>query len=253
MKISIVVPCYNSEKFVEECIESIYSQTYKNYEVIAIDNESTDDTLKILRNIQLRHPELIVDTAKNIHPRCWDEAKEKGFSLSTGDYLTQVASDDFLKKRYLENCVRYISHDTERIKLFQSGVTGFKVQYRSNDKFLLKGTKEKTSDLVHSYNSLKRFKEMCLSYCPVASPTVFYARELYEKGLLKTNPVEYSGAADYDLYCKLADKGHFMYPSKRVLGYWYRWHDKQATWEMLKDPTDYDKKIKDYWRAKWDQ
>ena len=62
------------------------------------------------------------------------------------------------------------------------------------------------------YNDIQEFKNIAVSKCPVTSPTVFYKRELYDKGLIKTNPEKYSGAADYDLYCDLADQGFFMLP-----------------------------------------
>ena len=48
-KISIIVPCYNSEKYIIPCLESIKNQTYKNIEVIVIDNESTDNTYNIIK------------------------------------------------------------------------------------------------------------------------------------------------------------------------------------------------------------
>ena len=101
--------------------------------------------------------------------------------------------------------------------------------------------------------TLSEFKNLCLSGCPVASPSVVYNRQLYDDGLLDTSPELYSGAADYDLYCRLADSGIFIYPAGRYLGYNYRWHPEQATWKMHKDPINYDKLIQDYWRQKWNQ
>ena len=71
------------------------------------------------------------------------------------------------------------------------------------------------------------------------------------QGLLKTKPELYSGAADYDLYCSLADNGIFIYPANKWLGYYYRWHPQQATWEMHKDSVNYDKLIQEYWSKKW--
>ena len=50
-KISIVVPTFNSERFIETCINSILSQNYQNYEVIICDNCSTDNTIKIIKKI----------------------------------------------------------------------------------------------------------------------------------------------------------------------------------------------------------
>jgi len=94
---------------------------------------------------------------------------------------------------------------------------------------------------------------MLLSKCPVNSPTAVYNRKLYDEGILKTKPDKYSGAADYDLYCSLVDRGHFIFPANKWLGYYYRWHPEQATWEMHKEKNrvNYDKLIQEYWREKW--
>lgn len=49
--VSIIIPCYNAENFIENCINSIINQTYINYEIICVDDGSTDNTLKILKFI----------------------------------------------------------------------------------------------------------------------------------------------------------------------------------------------------------
>ena len=77
-KVTIIIPCYNSEKFVAECVLSALTQTYENIEVIAVDNESTDNTMLLLEAMAEHHDKLTVSTAKNIYPNCWDEAREEG-------------------------------------------------------------------------------------------------------------------------------------------------------------------------------
>ena len=237
-KVSIVIPCYNAEKWIMQCVSSALEQAYDNVEVIAVDNESKDNTLNILENI--KNDKLKVSTAKNIYPHCWDEAREKGFSLSTGKYLFTLASDDFLHKEYVSSCMKYISAASDKIMIFQSPIRGIKNDVEFNE-------------IKHLYNSFKQLKKMLLSKCPVNSPTAVYNRKLYDEGILKTRPEKYSGAADYDLYCSLVDRGHFIFPANKWLGYYYRWHPEQATWEMHKEKNrvNYDKLIQEYWREKW--
>ena len=86
-KVSIIIPCYNSEKWIEECALSALNQTYENVEVIIVDNESTDNSVEITKQIKLAYPSLILSSAKNIYPNCWDEARSEGFRLMTGDYV----------------------------------------------------------------------------------------------------------------------------------------------------------------------
>ena len=91
-----------------------------------------------------------------------------------------------------------------------------------------------------------------MSRCPVNTPTVIYNRRLWDDGLLDTQPEKYGGAADYDLYCKLADNDVMIYPAPNWLGFFYRWHPEQATWKVQKEAKNYDKMIQDYWRKKWE-
>ena len=111
----------------------------------------------------------------------------------------------------------------------------------------------KTGKISHTYSNIEEFKRIAATdKCPVTSPTVFYKREIYDQGLIKTNPEKYSGAADYDLYCQLADKGYYILPVPEWIGYNYRWHEGQATWDMHKGGVNYDAIIQEYWREKWD-
>ena len=239
-KVSIIIPCYNAEKYIRETINSALSQDYSNIEVVLVDNESTDNSLTLARNIVDNR--FKISTARNIYPFCWDEAREEGFSIASGEYFFTLAADDLLREDYVSNCMKYINAGKGKIKAFQSSIKGFN---GSIDNCV--------NEVSNKYRSLDEFKNMSLQKCMVNSPTVVYHRSLYEDGFLKTDPEKYSGAADYDLSCKLANKGVFIYPAPAWLGYYYRWHQSQATWEMhkMKDKVNYDDLIQSYWREKW--
>lgn len=241
-KVTIIIPCYNSEKFVEECVESALNQSYENIEVIAVDNESTDATMDILKRLQEKYDKLIISTAENIYPNCWDEAREEGYKLMTGDYMTVIGSDDMIETGYIEKCVDIMIKSKGIIKAFQSPAMGFKAHPLG---------KVKTGLIEYKYSGNKNFMQQSLERCVVNSPSVFYDTSLYKKGLLKTFPEKYGGAADYDLYCRLADNGIHIYPIPSWIGFCYRWHEDQATWKVHKEETNYDKMIQDYWREKW--
>ena len=242
MKASIIIPCYNAEKWINECVMSALNQTHEDIEVIAVDNESTDSTVAMLEELQKMHPNLKLDSAPNIYPNCWDEARGKGFELSTGQYLFTLAADDVLDKDYVSNCLKFILSAPDRIFAFQSPI-------RNINDFGV--TLQNMADMSHSYSSLGEFKSATMEKCPANSPTVVFNRKLFDDGLLATHPEKYGGAADYDLYCRLADKEVFIWPGNRWTGYYYRWHEGQATWNVIKEPTNYDKMIQDYWREKW--
>lgn len=93
MKISIIIPVYNSEKYLQRLIDSILSQTYENYEIIFVNDGSTDNSLRILNNAANDNSKIKVFTKKNEGPGL---ARKFGFSNSTGDLLYFVDSDDWL-------------------------------------------------------------------------------------------------------------------------------------------------------------
>jgi len=241
-KVSIIIPTYNSEKWVEECVLSCLQQTYDNIEVIAVDNESVDGTVDILKSIQKKYPELILSSAENIYPNCWDEARAEGFRLMSGDYVVTIGSDDYIDTKYIENCMSIVLSAPDKIKVLQTPIQGIKEE---------NNIKIKVGLISHTYSSKQEFKQLCLTKCPVNTPSVLYNTELYRSGLLDTKPETYGGAADYDLYCRLIDNGVFIYSIPKWLGFYYRWHSEQATWKVHKEQKNYDKMIQDYWREKW--
>ncbi len=241
-RVSIIIPCYNSEKWIEESVVGALNQSYANTEVIVVDNESTDNSVDIVRSIQESNKRLIFSTAPNIYPNCWDEARSEGYKLMTGEYMTVIGSDDTIEPNYIENCVSIVSKAPNKIKALQSPAQGFKMNA---------GKKVNTGLLLNQYSSIKQLKEELLKRCPINSPSVFYKASLYRDGLLQTHPEKYGGAADYDLYCRMVDNGIFIYPFPHWIGFNYRWHEEQATWKVHKEEKNYDKIIQDYWREKW--
>jgi len=236
-RISIIVPCYNSEKYIIPCLESIKNQTYTNIEVIVIDNESKDNTYNIIKEYK---QDFIIDTVENIYPRCWDEVRNKALTVYTGDYFTLLASDDLIQNNYIKKCVDYINVNTPLA--FNSPIKGFQIK---NNKNIVINTAQ------YNYNNIDELKRNLLAQCCVNTPSVFYSKKLQELNLLKTEPKTYSGAADYDLYCNIVDNNVFIERTQDWLGYYYRWHPDQATWQMRKDNINYDLLIQNKWREKW--
>jgi glycosyltransferase involved in cell wall biosynthesis len=238
-KVSVIIPCYNAEKYIKEAVDSVLNQTYADVEIVAVDNESSDTTLSILESYASDNDKVIFSTAKNIYPFCWDEAREEGLRICTGDYITTLCSDDYYNPDYIKKCVQIMDQLKDKVSLIQSPIRGVDV------------TGKEVNRVGHRYDGIQEFKNIAVSKCPVTSPTVFYKREIYDQGLIKTDPEKYSGAADYDLYCNLADAGHYILPVPSWIGYNYRWHEEQATWGMHKSKINYDSLIQSYWREKW--
>tara|TARA_B100000787_G_C16195285_1_gene300359 strand:+ start:2174 stop:2962 length:789 start_codon:yes stop_codon:yes gene_type:complete len=123
MKISILISNYNKEKFIEECIASALNQNYKNLEVIVIDNNSTDDSLKIITKfsdkilIKNKNRESEFSASNQI------ESIIEAFKISTGDIICLLDGDDFflpnkistINQYFLENPKIDIIFDTPRV------------------------------------------------------------------------------------------------------------------------------------------
>jgi len=240
-KVSIIIPLYNCEKYIEQCLDSVFNQTYKNIEVFCIDNESKDSSYDIIKNIKNnKYNNLIIDSAPNIYPYCWEEARDMALEKMSGDYCLIMASDDYLDTKFIEKNINIFSKAPNKIFALQSGIMGIK-----------DGTQLGVTG--YFYKNIQEMKNLLLQKCVVNTPTVIYNRSLYDKGLLKTNPETYSGAADYDMYCNLVDNGVMIYPIPETLGYYYRWHAEQATWGMHKSNVKYDVLIQEKWKNKWTQ
>jgi len=240
MKFTIIIPCYNDEKWVKQSIESALKQTYENKEIIFVDNESTDGSLEIAKKVRLQNPNLIIESAPNLHKYSWEEPVEKALSISNGEYFTILGADDYIREDYIENVVKIISSNPDKIKLLQSPIKGVK---GSENIFL--------GEIKHSYNSLKEFKQQLFQKCPVTTPSVIYSKFLHTQGIIRWKSKEFLGAVDYDLYFNFADKDLFIYPYPKWLGYYYRWHNGQATWGMHQETANYDEIIKQFWKEKW--
>ena len=239
-KFTIIVPCYNAEDYIEKCVTSALDQDYENCEVIVIDNDSGDDSLEIVEEIYDKHQNFTLDTAANIYPFSWQEPVEKALSMFTGDYVTILGADDYLAKDYVSNIVNFLNSSEEKIDCFQSSIRCIN---RSGD--------EQGGDICNTYDGIDDLKEKLLEKCVVATPSVVYSRKLYEDGMIKWDSENYLGASDYELYFNLVDKGVYIHPNQEWLGYYYRWHEKQATWGMQRQPVNYDFMLQNKWRTQW--
>lgn len=93
-KISIVIPIYNTEQYLDKCVDSVLNQTYKNLEVILVDDGSTDDSGKICDYYAAKDERVVI-----IHQRNQGNnvARKNGVKIANGDYVGFVDSDDWIE------------------------------------------------------------------------------------------------------------------------------------------------------------
>lgn len=99
--VSIIVPVYNVENYLEKCLDSILSQTYKNYELILINDGSTDSSATIIERYR-KDSRISIISQNNMG---LSEARNRGVQAAHGKYITFIDSDDWISKDYLENMI----------------------------------------------------------------------------------------------------------------------------------------------------
>ena len=97
MKYSLIIPTYNSEKTIEKCIKSILNQTYNNFEIIIVNDGSTDNTIEILKKFKDKRIKIINQKNHGV-----SFSRNTGIKECSGDYINFIDSDDFIKKNTLE-------------------------------------------------------------------------------------------------------------------------------------------------------
>src|SRR5690625_983787 len=102
-KVSIIVPIYNTEKYLRECIESLQNQTYNNIEIILVDDGSIDNSLSISQEYANKDKRIILKSIKNSGV---STARNIGLNLVSGNYIMFVDSDDWLEKNTVDVAVQ---------------------------------------------------------------------------------------------------------------------------------------------------
>lgn len=93
-KVSVICTCYNHDKYVTECMQSVMDQDYRNFELIVVDDGSTDDSVGAIELFQKKFPEIVVVKLEKNIGIC--KAFNTGFKMSSGDLLIDLAADDVL-------------------------------------------------------------------------------------------------------------------------------------------------------------
>lgn len=121
-RVSVILPCYNSEKYLNQCLDSILNQTLEDMEVICVDDGSSDSTLEILRSYARMDSRVRVLTQPNGGAGA---ARNNGLRQARGEFLSFLDADDFFEPNMLEEAVRsaeqynadYVIFDSDRYQM----------------------------------------------------------------------------------------------------------------------------------------
>lgn len=113
--ISIIIPVYNTEKFLKQCLDSVINQTFTDIEIICVNDASTDGSLEILKTYEENdHRIKVINNEKNIGLGL---TRNRGFEIASGEYIHFFDSDDWLKLDAYEKLYKFLSsYDVDYIE-----------------------------------------------------------------------------------------------------------------------------------------
>ena len=199
--ISVIVPVYNVEKYLEECLDSIQNQTYSDIEVILVNDGSLDNSKDICEKYCKEDNRFKLINQAN---QGQSVARNHGVAASTGEFIAFVDSDDIIRQDYLEALIRYMS---EEVDIVESQFTVHKKEFFNEINVIFEGDSEE---------AVKAVPKHVLSVNPVT--------KLYRKSVVEAVPY-LEGLIFEDIYSGV---GMLKY-IRRIIksdytGYYYRQH-----------------------------
>ena len=207
--ISVIIPVYNVENYLEECLNSVQTQTYTNIEVILVNDGSTDNSKMICERYCQEDSRFHLISQTN---QGQSVARNVGVEVSTGEFIAFVDSDDVIKANYLEELMKYMSDDIDIVEsIFTVSKKDFLVENSKETEILFEG---------NSKEAVKIFPNHVLSVNPVT--------KLYRRSIVEAVPY-LEGFIFEDIYSGI---GMLKYIRKIVkidyVGYYYRQHQSST-------------------------
>ena len=113
-KISVIIPVYNTEKYLRRCFDSVIAQDYKNLEIVIINDGSEDNSEQIINEYKKKYPELISYYKKENSGVA--DTRNFGIEKAQGDYIMFLDSDDYIDKALLKTLEEYVNKNIDLIK-----------------------------------------------------------------------------------------------------------------------------------------
>lgn len=165
--VSVIVPVYNCEKYIGECLDTISGQTYRNIEIIVIDDGSSDASTEIVRNKKIKDKRIKLIIKKNAGVSA---SRNLGIECSKGKFLVFIDADDWIEEQYIENLV-------DLMEYADLGICGYsRINKNKINKYEIKGEKirkiEKEEVIYYS---------ICTPYITGACWNKIFKRNLIEE------------------------------------------------------------------------
>ena len=221
---SIIVPVYNTEKYINETLNSVLSQNYSNFEIVCVNDGSTDDSLKILNQLSNTDSRVKVIDIKNGGPA---NARNVGLQNAQGDYILFLDSDDLMEQNALEKINKQI------IKNHQPNLLVFSATVFNTDNI-----PDWVTDSITAYNHVKSDKACYSSLFEEPTATPFLWNKAYKNSFLKDNNISFNttitiGEDQSFLFRVFTHAGKVVFNSDKI--YKYRWQRPNSLMSSFKN------------------
>jgi glycosyltransferase involved in cell wall biosynthesis len=188
LKISIITPTFNSQSTIFDCMSSLNNQSYKNFEQIIVDSNSTDRTLSLIKtfnyNILLKS-----ESDNGIY-----DAMNKGLNLASGDVIGILNSDDLYYSNLILETVAHEFYLNKDLDIIYGNIVYVK--------------KKNTNQIIRKWISMPYYSKFFEDGNVPPHPSLFLRKEVYQKvGLFN---LDFKFAADYEFMLRLFKKHYFI-------------------------------------------
>lgn len=217
--ISVIMPVYNYEAYLEEAIDSILNQTYSNFEFIIVDDASTDDSSEIILKYQKQYPKKIKVMSLKKNLNCGgDRCTNEGIKIARGKYLARMDADDIALPARLEKQVEFLENNPD---IFLVGSNAYVID--RDGKIMGEKTEPESNEKI--YNNY-------LTFHPLIHPSCMYRRRLNNKKNFQYEII-YKSNNDYLTFFKLICENYKFANIKEGL-LLYRIHEQSNTFRNVK-------------------
>lgn len=182
-KVSIVIPCYNVEKYLHQCLDSVVNQTLRDLEIICVNDGSTDSTLSIIQEYAEKDSRFKIIDKPNAG---YGDSMNRGFDLATGEYIGIIESDDYADLDMFEKlytCAK--EHDLDAVK------SGFYYYYSKEEEKNIPNPIASKVTSQRTFCPLKDFKsKMEMVEFFSIKPTIWSA--IYRKDFIRNNKIRFN-------------------------------------------------------------
>ena len=221
-KISVIIPVYNAEKYIRETLDSIIKQSYKNLEIILIDNGSKDRSPDIIQKYEAKYPEIHMIEGSGKGPGA---SRNRGLKLAKGDYIVFADADDYLPDKEIFCKYINLAEQTDADIVVSNYARLWK------DK-ILPATKHQSFALCSPSSEEFRFQGFfsvgTLSY----AWGKLYRREFLRNHQLYFADLSYADDKLFNMQCYICDA---KYAFLEDIGYIYRKNDMSVSWQYRPD------------------